>query len=316
MRKLIGVYGDPKRALREAQQLGLVVEKPIYYTGEPVDCQEHIAIVIWAPHTRSTHEAVVDAWGRRGLFAFNNSGCPRNPQVARRFLGRIEELAQKGCKIVVDALRYPSPHDGRLMLSCFCTHCLKAQPRLEALRRNLLEAIARRNPESFAQALTELAEARAEAVEELAAQARDKARAYGVGIEAAVFPPSISWLVGQRLDRLARIYDRLQVMLYHKCGGPACHNHEHASLQKLLSSLGLPVKEALEHLGITPPAPPEILEEQGTPPAILTDEWRRAASLAGSRAVPILWLDNILPRVLDELKPLEKLVLFAPSQKQ
>jgi nucleotide-binding universal stress UspA family protein len=315
---LVGTYGDHARALKEARKLGLTIHQPVRYVGvEELDtCNGTVAAVVWAPRASSAEEATVDAWGGRRLFAFNNSGCIRSPSVKRRFLDTVEQLARKGCNIVVDALRYPSPHDGKHMLSCFCSHCLRAQPRLEAVKRSLLEAIARKDPEGFAHALQELAEARAEAVEELAAQARDTAKAYGVSLEAAVFPPSISWLVGKRLDRLARIYDRLQIMLYHRCGGPACHNHEHAALQKLIKELGLPSKETLEHLGVEPPGDPEVLEKEGSAPDTIAKETAEAMKLAGNKAVPILWLDDKAERVVravERIAGADRVVLFAPA---
>jgi hypothetical protein len=133
-------------------------------------------------------------------------------------------------------------------------------------------------------------------------------------LEAAVFPPSLSRLVGQGLDRLARSYDRLQVMLYHKCSGPACHNHEHAALQKLLEHLGLPVHETLERLGIEQLPDAERLEHEGTPADAIARELREALRQAGGKATPILWLDSRLGEIVESIGSLaDSIILFAPG---
>jgi nucleotide-binding universal stress UspA family protein len=185
------------------------------------------------------------------------------------------------------------------------------------VRGKLLESIDRHDHKLFAEALTELAEARAEAVEEAVARAGETARQYGANLEAALFPPSLAPLVGQRIDSLAPLLDKVQVMLYHKCGGPACHNHEHAALQRLLARLGLDPQKTLEALGITPPADPETLEQQGTPPQALAKEWTQATSLAGEKAVPILWLDGNTKKIIGALSetpsPPTRVIVFKPK---
>ena len=106
-------------------------------------------------------------------------------------------------------------------------------------------------------------------------------------------------------------------MLYYHCSGPACHNHEHAKLQRLLQRLAAEPKEALRIPGIEPPAPPETIETQGTHPAALASEWNKAAKLAGDKATPILWLDKRTREILDALRkqqiPPKRIILFAPA---
>ena len=313
--RLLGFYGSAI-ALEAAKQLGLRVENHTRYVS--IDsisrCQPGQAAVIWVPETHDPGEGVVNLYGQQGLFAFNNSGCLRNPRVKQRLLQRIREAAEKGCNtVVLDALRYPGPSDGSLFLSCFCPYCKRANPGLERVRERLFSAIRERDPVLLARALEELAVIRALSVEEALEQASREARSLGLRLEAAVFPPSLAPLVGQRLDRLAQRLDRVQIMLYHRCNGPACHNHEYAALQRLLVRLVDRPEEVLKVLGISAPAQPDELEKKGTPPGRIVEEAKEAKRLLGSKAVPILWLDNAIAKILEEITGLyDNIILFAP----
>jgi len=64
----------------------------------------------------------------------------------------------------------------------------------------------------------------------------DKARELGVELEAAVFPPSLAWLVGQNYREIMNFLSKVHVMLCHKCDGAACLNHEILSLYNIVRS--------------------------------------------------------------------------------
>ena len=105
------VFSEPSREVAaEARDLGLLY-----------------ASVLWLPQTDRLELGIIDAWGERRLFAFNNSGCLLNPALLEDSLARFESAVYDTMcdAVILDAVRYPSPHDGRLFYSCFCEHCCR-----------------------------------------------------------------------------------------------------------------------------------------------------------------------------------------------
>ncbi len=84
-------------------------------------------------------------------------------------------------------------------------------------------------------------------------------------------------------------------MLYHKCSGAACLNHELASLAKLVGSevtthlTGLRIKDFTK------------VESEGLGAEVLVNEASRAKALLGSKAVPIMQLSDLGLQVSKEL---------------
>ncbi len=301
----IGVYGS----LDRARAVGLSVCEHYAEPSEAVaerDRGEGIDFVpvIWVPESSDPSEGVVNIYGSRGLFAFNNSGCISNPSVRRRLLEKVRFVATKleAKKVILDALRFPSPHDGELFFSCFCRHCSAAMRELgvdpEELRKKLaslrssLATYPHVDP-SVVDALSTWVKVRQMLVAEVLQIVRDEAKRYGMELWMAVFPPSLSWLVGQNYSVLRIYAEEIHVMCYHRCSGAACLNHELSSLSRILSSEGLEhIERALRVLtGLTVPRP-AMLESQGLGKKVIIEEFAYAKRLLGDKAVAVLQLDD------------------------
>ena len=297
----LGVYGS----LAKAESMGLCVTE---HYG-PLDPRASHAAqenglryipVIWVPETKDPGEAVVNAWGRRGLFAFQNSGCITHPHTRKRAREKIVQAATQleAPAVILDALRFPSPHDGELLYSCFCPHCTRVMEKHGIDPQNLQTSIAR-----LARALPQYpylggtllrtfatwVEVRQSLVVGFLEELRDEARRCGLRLWAALFPPSLAWLVGQNYTLLEPHLDEIHIMLYHRCGGAACLNHELNSLARLLKGGG--ATPALRRLTGQNLGDMEHLEHRGLQPETLVEEAETARSLLGDKAVPILQLD-------------------------
>ena len=302
--RIVGFYGDPKKVRETLKEL--VDRHPTHYISQKqlkdreVDrCHRNIGILIWSPQAKDIGEGVIDLYGRRKLFAFENSGCISNPRIQIRFLQTVEKLTSMGCRIVVDALRFPSPADGLSLLSCFCRYCISKIPKLDIVRKRLRDSIDKRDSRSFAEILIELGEYRSVIATELAEKAKEISRKYGAVVESAVFPPSISKIVGQNLHKLCRIYDRTQIMLYHKCRGPACYSHEIYSLYKTLTNLKLNPNKVFEELDIAYLQDFETLNSRGVEPEEIARELEKSKEICGDKAIPILWVDKDIDKIID-----------------
>lgn len=199
----LGVYGPP-RSVGRARSLGVGVSE-LYYKPDPKAAKEagelgvRYVPVVWVPEARGPGEGVVDAWGSRGLFAFKNSGCISNPAVIGRAEEAVERVAVKleSDAVILDALRFPSPSDGRLLYSCFCPHCSRAMREAGADPGRLRESLRRlagalhRYPyldPGLLEALAEWVAVRQRIVLAALQRLRDRARSYGLKVWAAVFP--------------------------------------------------------------------------------------------------------------------------------
>lgn len=284
--------------------------------------------LVWVPKASYVSQGVVDAWGEVKLFAFNNSGCIMNPSLMQNTLNRIEEAVREtdGEVIILDALRFPSPHDAKQLFSCFCKHCQDFMRFLNINSEELAENVrqAARNIHLYPHlnpdeqnALQTLFYVRQRAVERVLIHVREFAEKLGVRLWAAVFPPSLAWMVGQNYSVLRRYVDQIQVMLYHSGRGAACLNHELASLARLISKLsGLDLEDALKFssylTGIEVDFPFNALEE-GLPLTIICDEFLRAKRIIDD-VVPIFWFDVHFNSILREMKGFfDVIAVFKPG---
>ena len=257
--------------------------------------------VVWVPEAGSASEGVVDVYGGRRLFAFNNSGCISNPSIRKRVLARVEEAATRleAEAVILDALRFPSPHDKAVMFSCFCPHCRRTMVEQgvdpERLRSGLARAAGTlyKYPHLRREALAAFHAwiwVRQHIVGETLGLVREKAREYGLRLWAAVFPPSLAWLVGQNYEDLRGQLDEVHVMLYHKCSGAACLNHELQSLAGLIG--GGNARTALRILAGIDVEDPSTLDSNGLSVEAIVEEAKRAVGILGEKTVPILQLDS------------------------
>jgi len=276
MVKIVGRYGG-----RPAPPEVAYIDEKAIAAYEP-----YVVPVIWAPEAPTPEAAVVTIDGKRGLFAFNNSGCPRSPAVVQHLKKKMERVGRLGYSVaILDELNYPTPHDGELFYSCFCQYCQAHSPRLKALKKGDIQG---------------LAEARKDLVGDVLREVAQYAEGLGLRLEAAVHAPTIAHLAGQDYHTFLKHVDRLQVMLYHRCPGPACLNRELAMLARL----------GHNPYGIDPDA----VEEAGVPIRALKQEAQKARELAGDRAVPILWADERLPEAIRAVEEagFEEVIIFTP----
>ena len=315
--KVIGVYGNYTKLKQIAKSLNLKArEIKLYKSINKITRYEENTIpVIWVPQTKNKEDGVINIHGEQGLFAFNNSGCINNPKVKDRLIQDINKASTLGYKeVILDAFRYPSPHDQVMFLSCFCKYCTSKQPKLHKIRLKLKEAIKKKQPKTFLQALQELMETRTTLVKEQLTEVHEIAEKQDIKLHTALFPPTLSKLVGQDYKTFKKHVKQIQVMLYHKCSGPACLNHEIASLIKLLRKLELDTRTILQELNI-PAINPETLEQQGTPINMVVRELEKAITYNENKIIPIFWANSKLQEIINKAKQetsINKIILFIP----
>ena len=322
---MAGVYGSLEKALK----LGLNITE--YYAKPDPNIARGVrgrvlnyVPVIWVPETSNPSEGVVDIYGEQRLFAFSNSGCISNPNIRKRVIGKVREVATRleAKALVLDALRFPSPHDGGTLYSCFCSHCRSVMKELgvnpEELKSRLrsLVKVLHRYPylsQDLTEALHTWVRVRQHVVCEVLSMIRDEARQYGLRLWAALFPPSLAWLAGQNYEPIKQSLDEAHVMLYHKCGEAACLNHELQSLAELITKnqdkeQARTTLRILTGLSIENPFK---LEAKGLDTGIILEEVARAKALLGGKAVPILQLDSQGLRTAKNLQGFTKITYLA-----
>ncbi|RLI44527.1 hypothetical protein DRO69_07190 [Candidatus Bathyarchaeota archaeon] len=315
-KKFSEVYFTPNpKMARHAKELGL--------TYVPV---------IWVPEAKDPKLGVVDIWGNQRLFAFNNSGCPANPIVQEKAIKQLENTisSTESDAAILDALRFPSPYNMKTFFSCFCTHCQKHMKNMginpDELRNLLIKTTKNLNkypyisPEDL-KALTSFIYARQIIIEDFTKKIHETAKNLNISLWAAVFPPSLAWLVGQNYTILSKYVDEFHIMLYHKCNGAACLNKEIACLTKTLQEVTQRSLENVQYAvyrltGILTSRSLEELETIGIKPNIIVNEAKNAIHLLGEKAIPTFWYDPQLHEKyisqLSEIK-LDKIVFFFVS---
>ena len=288
--------------------------------------------VIWVPETKDPKLGVVDIWGNQKLFSFNNSGCPANPTVQENAIKRLENVisSTESNAVILDALRFPSPYDGKTFFSCFCTYCQKHMKNLgidpDELKNLLIDTLKNLHkyphisPKDL-QALTSLIHIKQIIIEDFIKKIYETAKSLNVSLWAAVFPPSLAWLLGQNYTLLSKYVDEFHIMLYHKCSGAACLNKEITCLTKTLQEV---TQESLENVqyavyrltDILTSRSLEELETLGIEPNIIVNEAKNAIHLLGEKAIPTFWYDPQLHEKfidqLSEMKP-NKIIFFLVS---
>ena len=310
-----GAFGNIERV----RKLGF--EPDVVYVGlEKIQRhEENVVPLLWVPKAESLEEGVVDVYGERYLFAFNNSGCIANPNIISRALKAIENAHELGYnKIMLDALRLPSPIDGLYFLStCFCEHSIKLCPRLKKLRSKIKDALRSPSANSILEILDELAEIRAAHVENLLAIIYDESKDLGIELIAAVFPYPVSKYVGQNPKILRSYLSEVHVMLYHKCSGAACLNAEIKGLVNTLRGLGLKEEGVLRVIETIFGLDLKMEEVNSLDDGIGLGHLNALIDLSestyGNSFVPILWLDEILAHKVNYYaNKFRDLDLFAP----
>ena len=314
---MLGVFGD----LSKLEHLNISPDV-VYQDVEHVKSfRENIIPIIWVPKTRREADGVEDIDGVHYLFAFNNSGCIARPSIIEKTMHVLEEVAALGySKLMLDAVRLPSPIDGKYFITtCFCKHSIELYPELVSLRNTVRQFILKPTPDMLLHLLEELSTARMAHVENFLSTVSDKARQLGIELVAAVFPDPLSRYVGQYPQVLKKYLSEVHVMFYHKCNGAACLNAETKALVNLLSSMGLDegsIKELILKLtGLSVEECGRSLRDLGEeiPINCLETLVRKNKSIYGGLFVPILWLDkNITCKLSDYLKIYQDVDLFIP----
>jgi hypothetical protein len=310
---MLGVFGDPSRLGEEPDRRYRSIE---WLEG----FEERVVPFLWVPRT-GIRGSVVDVYGRRRLFAFNNSGCILSPGVRNRVRQALLKAERLGYdSLMLDAVRLPSPIDRLLFIStCFCNHSLSAFPELGYTATLVRRALYKPDADAFLEALEELAHTRIRHVEALLGEASELAEKLGISLSAAVFPYLLSRYVGQDPGILSKYLDEVHVMLYHRCGGAACLNAELEAYAELLTSLGLCAEEIVEIVSRTTGLRLEVEETRSIGGGVRLELVESLAdankSLYGWRFTPVFWLDDeILGRIEVYKVRYKNLDLFIPRQ--
>ena len=313
---MLGVFGRVSRV----RELGL--EPDVVYVGldRVSGFAEGVVPLLWVPKTSDLGEGVVDAYGRRHLFAFGDSGCITNPRVVGRAAKAIEKVHEPGYKkVMLDAVRLPSPVDGLLFLTtCFCSHSLELYPELGYLRNRVRAVLHSVSAGDVVEVLEELAHASAAHVEYMLSVLYDSARELDIELVAAVFPYPLSRYVGQEPAVLKRYLSGVHVMLYHRCLGASCLNAELRGLTGTLNILRLgygEIQEVIRSITSLELGVKEIMElDNGIALEHVEKLMDISRSIYGDAFTPILWLDNeVAPMLKRYLKKHHRIDVFAPK---
>ncbi len=288
----------------------------------------NVSILVWVPYTSDLRFGVVDLWGSRRLFAFNNSGCINNDEIINSRLREVEDVVtrfENVNAIILDCIRFPSPFDCEGFFSCFCDRCLeKAREysiNLEEVR-NILKRFLKyvfygfNTSKDIIEYFSDWIFFKQECVRNVVEKFRDLCRRYNVGLWAAIFPPSFSWLVGQNYDMFSKYVDEIHVMLYRKCSGAACLNKEYQMFLKTLMkvlNINCEISKILVQ-NLTAIYSEKSIEEleNGIEVEILLRELYKA-KIFSEKSIPILWYDEhekeITNKIIEETR-LDNYALF------
>ena len=325
-----GLYLTKEVSLKRALQLGVdaIFDRPSRRIAEWA--KEHSVLYVphvWIFENNDLGNGVVNIFGKRGLYAFGNTGCPSNPRVLDNALKRIENVFSdlEVPAVILDGVRFPSPRDMEFFFSCFCGYCVEKMKEKGINPEDLLEKLKalfgrpeRFNINYFKELLSKLGQFRCWIIEENVALLYDTAKAYGGSLWAAVFPPSISFYVGQDYSSLKSYIGEFQVMLYSKCKGPACLNSEISSLARTLYKLlrgsfsesgifnlledflGMPISRYTC----------EELDTRGIDFAVLIHELEKAQRVLGEKVVPIIMPWELSKEEIERMKNKGRIIYF------
>jgi len=298
---MIGVYGDISKVRETGFNPDIIyVDIDKIHSFNP-----RVIPIVWIPRAINIDEYVVDIYGNRRLFAFNNSGCIANPMIIERNVKAIDRMASLGYKeILLDAVRLPSPIDKLLFLTtCFCRYSIELYPMLITLREKIKEILHDIDLDELIKVLEDLANARALHVKNILSILYDEASRLDIDLSAAVFPYPFSRYMGQEPKILNRYLKKVHVMLYHKCSGAACLNTEFKSLLDTLISLGLEYSDLNEFIRSITGVDIDIEDiedlDRGLSVEYIEEFMKLNRDIYGDKFIPILWLDNMIKSRLE-----------------
>ena len=151
-----GLYLTKGVSLKRVLQLGVdaIFDRPSRRIAEWA--KEHSVLYVphvWIFENNDLENGVVNIFGKRGLYAFGNTGCPSNPRVLDSALKRIENVFSdlEVPAVILDGVRFPSPRDMEFFFSCFCNYCVEKMREKGIDAKDLLEKLKALfdRPESF-----------------------------------------------------------------------------------------------------------------------------------------------------------------------
>ncbi|MFQ6126529.1 MAG: hypothetical protein ACE5R6_18240 [Candidatus Heimdallarchaeota archaeon] len=354
-KKIFGIYAPgTKKAVADLIQFNLntIFTAPKEtYVNNAKKAGLNVYVHIWtfkAPESSNKY-GIQNIYGDTLLWA--DSGCPNNPEIKNQSLKWIETDASNldidG--IILDGIRFPSPANGlNTFLSCFCKYCHNAAREyaldLTEIKKEL-KNILKDGGKSVYSIMTPidmlhlLVSHRAafnwiifkcQTIETHLQAVRQKIQDLGMDLDlgVALFTPSLAPLVGQDYQKIAAHVDLIQPMVYHRGKGPACINHELASLILALPS-NREKPEILDALyrvfwqkDLNFPKELDLLQKDGLPPEVVSIEINRAIQLiqrANIKLNPIVFIEEATDQELIELfRPINRrkthgLSLFAYS---
>jgi hypothetical protein len=191
--------------------------------------------------------------------------CPNNKESTESIMEELRLLLNNYDVdgLFIDVFRYPSPYDGLIsMLTCFCNSCMtKAEEMgidLEKTRRgikgfmekiqklyigeiiSLKERFSRPNVFHYLLQNSEILDFlkfRSHSINHFVKNVEQLVKESGRKLGLDVFPPSLSWLVGQDYSILKDNCNWMKPMIYCSGLGPACMPTEIVSLARELQKL-------------------------------------------------------------------------------
>lgn len=195
-----------------------------------------------------TAELDEDAWGDRGFGEsgiwekildedeYYHFGCPRNVKYNNLLFNRCQQMLKSYDGLFVDCIGFPSPSYGiESVFSCFCPHCLAAEPRLREWRtrvRDMRDSIVSASDADLEKwgtlrgviaefGLGDFFDFRIKSLNLLANRYADLAKKHGKEIGIDVACPSLADPCGHDYRALGKICDWLKPRIYCRTYGPS-----------------------------------------------------------------------------------------------
>lgn len=249
------------------------------------------------------------------------SGCPNHPDVRERGLKRAEDAAKSSDLdgLIIDGARFSSPASADSLdafFTCFCPRCMAKMDSLGFDSQSIKNAVSELyhliaegipfNLENRLRLLKDWLTFRRICSTEFLIDYKNRIKAVNPDLEMGIyiFSPSLSDLVGQNYQDISSIVDFISPMIYRHFKypqGPACLDHEIATLSKYFEDQEDDVKELIiktftELTGVDYSAfgkSGQLLKE-GVLPEVIGLETKKTISLSGDcPVIPIILLDDI-----------------------
>ncbi|MEM2088208.1 MAG: hypothetical protein QXF52_05965 [Thermoproteota archaeon] len=258
--------------------------------------------------------------------------CPNNMESAESIIEELRFILNNNDVdgLFIDVFRYPSPYDGlSSMLTCFCKPCISralemgidlektrkgVKDFIERIRRLSMEEIALLKKEGDRSKIfhhlfrdpdmLNFFKFRSYSINNFVKNVHLLVKEKGLSLGLDIFPPSLSWLVGQDYSLLKNNCSWMKPMIYCSGLGPACMPAEILSLVKELQKLNprLSDKDAIYMISrfLELPLPYKNMDEirvKGLPEEFVRLETARAKESVGKNVPTYAGIEAVVTDV-------------------